>query len=61
MKTKIFENINKYLIPFDTKNAYNIGKIIIDTTAINVSTIRMNDKASETSFLSTDFEITDLM
>ena len=61
MKTKIFENINKYLIPFETINEYSIGKIIIDTTAINVSTIRMNDSASETSFLSTDLEIIDLM
>ena len=56
-----FENMNKYLMPLETAYEQMIGNNIIDKTPMNVSTTKMNERASPTSCLPTDFETIDLI
>lgn len=53
--------MNKYLMPIGTAYEYKIGNSTIATTPMNVSTISINERASPTSCLPTDFEIIDLI
>lgn len=59
IKTIEFETQKSMLIPWLTILEYIIGKIINETTAMNVSTKIIKHKASETSDFSTDLETTD--